>query len=186
MLSYSRRCEKNDIFAYVLLRTTMASGYLNIFSRLQSRSTSAFSQAWRTSNRQRSYGQLSLASKQRFATPLLRVAGLTSLGLGLLYNQRPILCERRPLIFMGDSLFSLSNFLTASRASSPQPVEAAPSSPVPGKELPPPVSSVSVYELSFGTVAGICAGVFIKKGLKIFAFVCGGLFVVLQASTTKK
>lgn len=45
---------------------------------------------------------------------------------------------------------------------------------------PPPQSSISMYELSFGTVAGICAGVFIKKGAKAAAFLCGGIFVLLQ------
>jgi len=44
----------------------------------------------------------------------------------------------------------------------------------------PPVSSVSFYELGFGTVAGICAGVFIKKGAKALAFLLGGVFVLLQ------
>jgi uncharacterized membrane protein (Fun14 family) len=41
---------------------------------------------------------------------------------------------------------------------------------------------LSVYELSFGAVCGICAGVFIKKGLKAFAFLLGGVFVLLQVS----
>ncbi|KAK0503152.1 FUN14 family-domain-containing protein [Armillaria luteobubalina] len=45
---------------------------------------------------------------------------------------------------------------------------------------PPPQSSVSIYELSFGTVAGICSGVFIKKGAKAMAFFLGGIFVLLQ------
>jgi len=45
---------------------------------------------------------------------------------------------------------------------------------------PPPSSSVSIYELSFGTVAGICSGVFIKKGAKAMAFFLGGIFVLLQ------
>lgn len=45
---------------------------------------------------------------------------------------------------------------------------------------PPPASSVNVYELSFGTVAGVCAGVFIKKGAKAVAFFLGGVFVLLQ------
>jgi FUN14 domain-containing protein 1 len=43
-----------------------------------------------------------------------------------------------------------------------------------------PVSSVSFYELGFGTVAGVCAGVFIKKGAKALAFLLGGVFVLLQ------
>jgi len=45
---------------------------------------------------------------------------------------------------------------------------------------PPPVSSVSLYELSFGTLAGVCAGVFIKKGAKALAWFLGGIFVLLQ------
>ncbi|KAF9053575.1 hypothetical protein BDZ89DRAFT_907616, partial [Hymenopellis radicata] len=45
---------------------------------------------------------------------------------------------------------------------------------------PPPSSSVSIYELSFGTMAGLCAGVFIKKGAKAAAFLLGGIFVLLQ------
>ena len=39
---------------------------------------------------------------------------------------------------------------------------------------------MNLYELSFGTVAGICAGVFIKKGAKAVAFFVGGVFVLLQ------
>ncbi|CAE6392280.1 unnamed protein product [Rhizoctonia solani] len=45
---------------------------------------------------------------------------------------------------------------------------------------PPPKSSVNTYELTFGSVAGICAGVFIKKGAKALAFFLGGIFVLLQ------
>lgn len=48
------------------------------------------------------------------------------------------------------------------------------------KEPPLPKSSVSVYELGFGTVAGICAGVFVKKGAKAVAWFMGGIFVLLQ------
>ena len=45
-----------------------------------------------------------------------------------------------------------------------------------------PTSSVSLYELGFGTVAGICAGVFVKKGVKAAAWLLGGIFVLLQVS----
>ncbi|KAH7340811.1 hypothetical protein B0J17DRAFT_335051 [Rhizoctonia solani] len=45
---------------------------------------------------------------------------------------------------------------------------------------PPPKSSLNTYELTFGSVAGICAGVFIKKGAKAVAFFLGGVFVLLQ------
>lgn len=44
-------------------------------------------------------------------------------------------------------------------------------------------SSVKMVELSFGTVCGICAGVFMKKGVKALAFALGGIFVVLQVSS---
>ena len=47
---------------------------------------------------------------------------------------------------------------------------------------PPAQSILSVYELGFGTVCGICTGVFVKKGLRAIAFVLGGLFVLLQVS----
>lgn len=41
---------------------------------------------------------------------------------------------------------------------------------------------MNVYELSFGTVCGLCAGVFLKKGAKALAFIFGGIFVMLQVS----
>jgi FUN14 domain-containing protein 1 len=37
-----------------------------------------------------------------------------------------------------------------------------------------------VYELTFGTVCGICTGIFVKKGAKALGFVFGGIFVLLQ------
>lgn len=52
----------------------------------------------------------------------------------------------------------------------------------PDQPLPPPKSIANYYELTFGTVCGICAGVFIKKGLKAAAFLLGGVFVLLQVS----
>ena len=47
---------------------------------------------------------------------------------------------------------------------------------------PPPESAVNIYELTFGTVCGICAGIFVKKGAKTLATVFGGIFVLLQVS----
>ena len=47
---------------------------------------------------------------------------------------------------------------------------------------PPPESAVSVYELTFGTVCGVCTGIFVKKGAKTLAVVFGGIFVLLQVS----
>ncbi|KAH9079459.1 FUN14 family-domain-containing protein [Lactarius deliciosus] len=46
---------------------------------------------------------------------------------------------------------------------------------------PPPESSVDKYGLTFGTVCGICAGVFVKRGAKLLAFFFGGIFVLLQS-----
>ncbi|KAL5490296.1 hypothetical protein ACEPAI_5129 [Sanghuangporus weigelae] len=69
---------------------------------------------------------------------------------------------------------------TAPPRSNPTPTPLQPDDTLP----PPPHSSVNVYELGFGTVAGICAGVFVKKGAKALAFVCGGVFVLLQYLTS--
>ncbi|KAI3625168.1 hypothetical protein CBS9595_000529 [Malassezia furfur] len=41
-------------------------------------------------------------------------------------------------------------------------------------------SIVNLYELSFGTICGLCAGIFIKKGLKLVAILMGGTYVLLQ------
>ncbi|WVR05349.1 hypothetical protein IAU60_002363 [Kwoniella sp. DSM 27419] len=54
-----------------------------------------------------------------------------------------------------------------------------------GNAEPAPESILSVYELSFGAVCGICSGVFIKKGAKALAFLLGGVFVLLQYMSSK-
>ena len=41
-------------------------------------------------------------------------------------------------------------------------------------------SSLDLRSLSFGAVAGICTGIFVKKGLKAVGFLLGGAFVFLQ------
>ncbi|KAJ3476499.1 hypothetical protein NLI96_g11115 [Meripilus lineatus] len=87
-----------------------------------------------------------------------RTAAFTGLGLGLtLLNPTTIQCEPKP---------TASGTPVASRS--------------PGEPLPPPTSIVNIYELSFGTVCGICAGVFVKKGAIALAYVFGGIFVLLQ------
>ncbi|KAL7415045.1 hypothetical protein BDY24DRAFT_383533 [Mrakia frigida] len=50
--------------------------------------------------------------------------------------------------------------------------------PSPPPPPPPPAaqSIVNPYELTFGAVCGICAGIFIKKGAKALAFLLGGVF----------
>ncbi|KAF8654213.1 hypothetical protein AX16_003739 [Volvariella volvacea WC 439] len=86
-------------------------------------------------------------------TASVRIAGITAVGLGLASIARPatVYCDT------GNA-----------KAKSSTP------------DLPPPESIVSVYQLSFGTVAGFCSGVFIKKGLKAVAWFLGGVFVLLQ------
>ncbi|KAL0947018.1 hypothetical protein HGRIS_013162 [Hohenbuehelia grisea] len=64
-----------------------------------------------------------------------------------------------------------------SPAPATQPVPPGAGTPAPPK---PPSSTVNMFELTFGSVCGICAGVFLKKGAKMVAFVLGGTFVLLQ------
>ncbi|KAI0709382.1 FUN14 family-domain-containing protein [Earliella scabrosa] len=64
--------------------------------------------------------------------------------------------------------------------SPPPPTQNQTSSPAPPSVPPPPQSSVNFYELTFGTVCGLCAGVFVKKGARMVAFTLGGVFVLLQ------
>lgn len=59
------------------------------------------------------------------------------------------------------------------------------SGPLGGAGEQPPQSILNVYELGFGTVAGICAGVFLKKGLRAIAFLLGGAFIFLQYLSSK-
>ncbi|KAF9532272.1 FUN14 family-domain-containing protein [Crepidotus variabilis] len=92
----------------------------------------------------------------------LTVAGV-GLGLTTFYRQ-PLLCD------------SPSGSPNITPAATP----ANPSTPTGDGLPPPPQSSVSLYELSFGTVAGVCAGVFVKKGAKMAAWFLGGIFVLLQ------
>ncbi|KAF5330836.1 hypothetical protein D9619_005800 [Psilocybe cf. subviscida] len=92
-------------------------------------------------------------------TYLVTGASIAGLGLGLTGLQRPVYCD----------------------VSSPPQAHPMPITPrVEEKESPLPKSSVSMYELGFGTVAGICAGVFVKKGAKAVAWFMGGIFVLLQ------
>ncbi|KAI0306528.1 FUN14 family-domain-containing protein [Multifurca ochricompacta] len=89
--------------------------------------------------------------------------GLAGAGLGLSFyvNFQKLNCE--------------------SRSDLPQPRSTGvPRSSDPAPLPPPPQSSVNMYELTFGTVCGVCAGVFVKKGAKFLAFLSGGVFVLLQ------
>ncbi|KAF5315734.1 hypothetical protein D9611_004606 [Ephemerocybe angulata] len=86
---------------------------------------------------------------------------IATLGLGLAFSSQPtIKCDS----------------ISGAAPTSPLSPKPTPRSELP----PPPTSSISLYELGFGTVAGFCAGVFTKKGLKAAAWFLGGIFVLLQ------
>ncbi|KAI0318654.1 FUN14 family-domain-containing protein [Amylostereum chailletii] len=144
----------------------MASAYLSIFSRTPFVARMPITTLSGTSNRALniSYRQIrhSIPKRQVNATFAWRAAGLASVGLGLsIYsNSKTIYCEP------GSAPATPPKHTTSSSGLQPLP--------------PPPPSSVNFYELSFGTVCGICAGVFIKKGAKALAFAFGGVFVLLQ------
>ncbi|TFL07662.1 FUN14 family-domain-containing protein [Pterulicium gracile] len=92
-------------------------------------------------------------------SPIFKAAGVATIGLGLSTQLRtPIKCD----------------VVVDSPPGNPSNLDSNSANP------PPPTSSVNVYELSFGTVCGVCAGVFIRKGAKALAFFLGGIFVLLQ------
>ncbi|KAJ7582897.1 FUN14 family-domain-containing protein [Mycena floridula] len=134
----------------------MASSFLNMLPRFSARIGSR----WTMQAMVNRGSALSRPSQALF--PVGRFVGIAGLGLGIsLLSKGRTYCDPSPL-------------------REPPAAASRPASPVPEKIPPPLASSVSVYELSFGTVAGFCAGVFIKKGLKTVAFILGGVFVMLQ------
>ena len=110
--------------------------------------------------------------------------GLAGVGLGLSFyaNFRKLNCECESLLFLLMILWLRTGKAGATTASQPRS-KATLGKPDLAPLPPPPESAVSMYELTFGTVCGICAGVFVKKGAKTLAFVFGGIFVLLQVST---
>lgn len=93
---------------------------------------------------------------------------------------------RMGLLLGGGSLIAaagLSAFSSQSvhcESARPYATSASPAVTQPTPETAEAQSIVNVYQLSFGTVCGICAGVFIKKGLKLIAFLLGGCYILLQ------
>jgi len=104
-----------------------------------------------------------VAARRMGATVRGKGAGLVGIGLGLLSfaNLRGLNCESD----------SASSQPTLRGTGEPPDTVALP---------PPPESSVDKYGLTFGTVCGVCAGVFVKRGAKMLAFFFGGIFVLLQ------
>lgn len=110
--------------------------------------------------------------------------GFAGAGLGLLYyaNFQKLNCECESIVVPGKESWLRTG---KAKATSPQPRSTAALGSSELAPLPPdPQSTVNMYELTFGTVCGVCAGVFVKKGAKALAFVFGGIFVLLQVSPT--
>ncbi|KAI0831455.1 FUN14 family-domain-containing protein [Trametes gibbosa] len=99
---------------------------------------------------------------------LLKI-GFAGLGLGMTFLAAPI-------IYCDPVTSKTAPAAAVPPATQGKTAPVQPSPPPP----PPPASSVSYYELTFGTVCGVCAGIFVKKGAKAVAFVMGGVFVLLQ------
>ncbi|ORX33812.1 FUN14 family-domain-containing protein [Kockovaella imperatae] len=92
--------------------------------------------------------------------------GLSFIAFQSIHSSRPLACESQ--------VFGKTDTTLTGR---PKPE-------VFGGELPNE-SQISLFQLGFGSVAGICTGVFIKKGLKAIAFLLGGAFVLLQYLSSK-
>ncbi|GAA6014298.1 hypothetical protein JCM11491_005030 [Sporobolomyces phaffii] len=54
-----------------------------------------------------------------------------------------------------------------------------------GREYKEAESILNLRDLGFGTVSGICVGVFVKKGLRAAAFLLGGVFVLMQYMSSR-
>lgn len=108
--------------------------------------------------------------------------GLAGTGLGLTFyaNLQRLNCECESIFLPG-----YDQQLRTAKATAPasQPRSKATSGSSDSMTLPPPPeSTVNMYELTFGTVCGVCAGIFVKKGAKALGFIFGGIFVILQVS----
>lgn len=85
------------------------------------------------------------------------LTGCVGLGLAMSLTRRPVHCD------------VYKESVAPRTASKPvEPLAAVPQ------------SEVNYYELSFGTIAGVCTGIFVKKGAKLAATLLGGIFVLLQ------
>ena len=108
--------------------------------------------------------------------------GLACTGLGLTFyaNLQRLNCERESIILPDHELWLKTGKAKAPSSQPHSKTTLEPSDPM--TVPPPPESIVNMYELTFGTVCGVCAGVFVKKGARALAFVFGGVFVLLQVS----
>ena len=114
---------------------------------------------------------------------LLLYAGLAGAGIGLhAYSLNNVYCDSTMDVSLYLSM--CVDVLLESASQQASPAAATPPPAQEGSDLPPPpASGLNLYELTFGSVCGICAGVFIKKGAKFVAFILGGTFVLLQVTS---
>ena len=140
-------------------------------------------------------GSWNWSSWTRGRTGWKGVSVVSTIGLGGIavslatYSRPAVLCEgshlpspTRTTILKKNSIYVLFSLLAPIRSEFSYPPSYQGSPP----DLPPlpsvPQSSLKLYELGFGAITGICAGVFIKKGARALAFILGGVFVILQVS----
>lgn len=109
-----------------------------------------------------------------------KFAGITGLGIGIVWALKPTISCERAYATLHICPCLASNSHSIAPPAGPLNSYASPL-PLTDPSLPPPPSSqVNLYELTFGTLCGVCAGVFVKKGAKVLAFFLGGVYVLLQ------
>jgi len=117
---------------------------------------------------------------------LLLYTGLAGAGIGLhAYSLNNVHCDSTREFSLELAICVDIPPESASRQP-PPPVVTPPPAPEDSNLPPPPASTLNLFELTFGSVCGICAGVFIKKGTKFVAFILGGTFVLLQVISTSE
>ncbi|GAA5993522.1 hypothetical protein JCM10908_000631 [Rhodotorula pacifica] len=117
-----------------------------------------------TTTRTHSTGSTTFLHSYRWAVALaFPVGALTvgALGGGSAPHKQPLQCASAERAY----------------ATAPPPLLSADATT---EDLTEAESILNIRDLSFGTVSGICVGVFVKKGLRALAFALGGVFVLLQ------
>ncbi|KAJ2912300.1 hypothetical protein MD484_g8107, partial [Candolleomyces efflorescens] len=144
------------------LQAACRQAFLPRLSNVCRWNTQTFNAIGRVGIRQASMGptvhRVKGVGKSGLSVNAFKGVSVAALGLGLAFSRCPtVQCDSLPT--------------NSPAGSAPRALNELP---------PPPESTVSAYQLGFGTVAGLCAGVFVKKGAKAAAWLLGGVFVLLQ------
>ncbi|GAA5858944.1 hypothetical protein JCM8547_007167 [Rhodosporidiobolus lusitaniae] len=111
------------------------------------------------------------SSSSRISLHRYRLAVALSLPLGAVTLSALSPSTRKPLDCASDRTYATPSPAPAFEAEGGEG----------GKAVPKKAESIlNLRDLGFGTVSGICVGVFVKKGLRMAAFFLGGTFVFLQ------